>query len=115
MSLDHLPYDPETHKVRVMCGDPVALSYEWIKAYAENLSDRAKNQSDEYNTSEVTVDELIDSAMSNMDPNSWGNYIIRGGAFEGYQVEPLFWEKLAILKGIEIPQENQNNFFSCSC
>ncbi len=39
----------------------------------------------------------------------------RGGAFEGFSVDPTFWDKLAIIKEIEIPDESRNSFFSCSC
>lgn len=103
-------YPESEHQVRVACGDPVALAYEWISAYAKNLSGDS-----EYET--VTVEELIDTAMTHVDTNDrWGgDYISRGGLLEGVYVDDTFWDKLAILKGIEIPESNRNNFFSCSC
>jgi hypothetical protein len=107
----------EEHDARRMCGDPRALAYEWIKAYAENLSDRAEGNG--YNSAPITVEELIQTAISHLpdeEGNSrWGDYITRGGTFEGESTDPVFWEKLAILKDIEIPNDKRSNFFSCSC
>lgn len=113
----HMPFPEEEYAPRLMCGDPVALAYKWIESYAENLSDLAFRQEDEYDKSPITVDELIDTALSHVDSETlWsGDYITRGGAFEGVGVDPTFWDKLAIVKGAEIPQESRNNFFSCSC
>ena len=107
------PYPNDQHSVRVMCGDPIAIAYEWISAYVENLNSRIK----EDDGSPITMDELIEIAMSNLGSNTYwgGNYLIRGGAFEGVGVDPMFWEKLSILKQIHIPQKDRNSFFSCSC
>lgn len=106
--MDHRDYPEDQHQVRLMAGDPMAQAYEWIKAYAENLTDRAEDEV-------VTMDELIETAMTHVDTSSrWGgDYISRGGAFEGFSTDPTFWDKLAILKNIEIPTEKRNNFFSC--
>jgi len=107
-------YPPEEHEVRVICGDPKALAYEWIKAYALNLSDPVDDE-DGYGS--VTAEELIETAMSNVNarPGAWGNFLSKGGLFEGTGVEPMFWDKLAILFDIDIPESKRDNFFSCSC
>lgn len=107
------PYPDDQHSVRLMCGDPIAIAYEWISAYVENLNSRI----DEDDGSLITMDELIETAMSHVDSeSSWGgDYLIRGGAFEGVDVDPMFWDKLSILKQITIPQKNRNSFLSCSC
>jgi hypothetical protein len=114
--MSHLPYPEDEHEARVICGDPQALAYEWIKAYAKNLSDQCADE--EYSSSEVTVDELLDTADSHQpESNSrWGgDYITRGGAFEGQGVEPMFWEKYAVLKGKSLDEVEESHFFSCSC
>lgn len=109
-----LDYEEDQHEVRLMVGDPQAVAFEWIRRYAENLNSRLDDDDTRYD-GEVTAEELIEIGTEHAtDSNSW-NYISRGGAFEGTSVDPLFWDKLAILKGIEIPQENRNSFFSCSC
>lgn len=113
----HLPYPMDEHKARIMCGDPIALAYKWIESYLENLNDRITPDED-YNSEPITMDELIETAMShiNVESGRWGgDYIVRGGAFEGFSVDPTFWDKLAIIKEIEIPNESRNSFFSCSC
>jgi hypothetical protein len=127
--MSHLPFPEEELAPRLMCADPQALAYAWIRAYLENLNSRIQTEDevmhegtdDEY-TSEadgdlIDLDELIETAMSHVDTDSryGGDYITRGGAFEGVGTDDMFWEKLAILKGIEIPEEKRGNFFSCSC
>jgi hypothetical protein len=111
--MDHRPYPADQEQVRIMCGDPQALAYKWIESYLENLNSHLRREDGD---EEVTLDELIDTAMSHLDESGrWGDYITRGGAFEGVDTDPMFWEKLAILKGIEIPDEKRVSFFSCSC
>lgn len=114
-----LPYAQEEHDSRVLCGDPVACGYEWIKRYVDNLNDRisSDSESEDYGHSELTVEEVIETAMSHLDDGSrWGgDYIVKGGVFEGTSTDPTFWDKLADFKQIEIPQDKRNNFFSCSC
>jgi hypothetical protein len=111
----HLPYPEDEHEVRLMVNDPQALAYEWIKAYGANLSGRTGGDDDEY--VEISADELINTAMTHVKPErSWGgDYIVRGGLLESVNTDPLFWDKLAILKEIDIPAEKRGNFFSCSC
>lgn len=111
--MNYLPFPEDQLDVRVMCNDPQALAYKWIVAYLENLNDRIDDDDGE----KITLDELIETAMTHMDENSrWGgDYIVRGGAFEGEGTDPTFWDKLAILRDIEIPEEKRGNFFSCSC
>lgn len=105
-----MDYPLEQHKARLICGDPVAEAYEWISAYAKNLTEMC-DEGDE-----VTVDELLECADSQQEGSRWGgDYISRGGAFEGYQVEDMFWKKYAIFRGKELENLNQYSFFSCSC
>ncbi|QEM41138.1 hypothetical protein HYP85_gp041 [Pseudomonas phage Zuri] len=114
----HLPYPVEEHKGRVMCGDPVAIAYEWIMAYAKNLTDQVSDAYDGHG-GEITVDELMEVADSHQPDengnNGWGDYISRGGTFEGESVDPMFWEKYAIVRGKHIDDVDQSSFFSCSC
>ncbi len=107
-----LPYPEEEHQARMICGDPIALSYEWLKSYLENLN----SQIDDYDGSEVSFDELIDTGISHISNDRYGgDYIIRGGRFEGISTDPTFWDKLAQFKQINIPQNKRGNFFRCSC
>jgi hypothetical protein len=112
-----LPYPEEEHQARVMCGDPIACSWEWIKAYAKNLSGKDYNWDVEGHDVVITPEELIETAETWLETdNEWGgDYLNKGGLLESISTDPTFWEKLAILKEIEIPHEKRNNFFSCSC
>lgn len=114
----YMPYPPEQHKAHLICGDPRAEAYEWISRYAENLSGSADpDDEDYYGSQTVTAEELIETALSNIEEEAdgWGDYITKGPLLEGVSVDPTFWEKLMILRDIEIPDEKQNDFFSCSC
>jgi hypothetical protein len=114
----HNPYPNEADmKVRVMVGDPVAIAYLWLVAYLENINSMITGSHDEFNyQGELSFDELIDTALSHVgDDDPWGDYITRGGIFEGFRMDPTFWDKLAILKEIDIPQSQRGTIFSCSC
>lgn len=104
-----LDYPESEHSTRLLLGDPTAEAYEWLKAYAKSLSGEWRGS---YMT--ITPEELISTAMKNIEGNDWGEYIERGGLLEGMRVESMFWDKLSVLKGIEIPIDKRNSFFSCS-
>ncbi len=106
-----IDYPLEDHQVRLMVGDPIALAAEWILHYLDNLNSHI----DEDDGSPIDIDELIITAMSHIEEGGWGDYISRGGAFEGFNLDPTFWDKLAIIKKIDIPQDKRGSFFGCSC
>lgn len=101
-------YDTEHHKAKLLLLDPQAVAYEWIIHYVENLNDMVDHGSS------ITLEELLETADSHRG-GSWGDYIVRGGAFEGYSLDMTFWDMYSTLLGEEIPQEDRNSFFSCSC
>lgn len=104
----------EEHRARLLLGDPQAVARQWIEDYAAQLNDGAY---DDDTCGRVTADELIETAMTNVEASGrgWGDYLSKGGLLEGTSTSPEFWEQLAILKEIDIPHEKRNNFFSCSC
>ena len=107
-----LSKSPDERKVLCLLGDPQALAYTWIEAYAENLSDQASG--DTYNDAAISVDELLETSLSHLG-EGWGDYIVRGGSFEGESVDPTFWDKLSILLGVPIPSNKRSSLLSCSC
>ncbi len=115
---NHVPYPPEEHDARLKDGCPIAQAYEWIAAYALNLTQDVQECHREYygfeGGREVTVKDLMDAADSHQG-DGWGNYIVRGGTFEGEYVDPTFWTKYAILREQELDDAKQDSFFSCSC
>ena len=111
-------YKEEEHQGRVVLGDPQAEAYAWIMAYAAQITEQAQHQGDEdwYSSRDAnyTAEDLISIAQSNFN-DGFGDYICHGGAFEGESVDPLFWDKLSIVLDEEVPDEDRNSFFSCSC
>ena len=108
-------YDTTDHKAKLMCGDPQAQAYQWILNYLDNLNSMiSERDSYGYRHNEITLDELLYTALSHIgDP--WGDYISRGGVFEGHGTDPVFWDKLSILREEEIDHDKRGSFFSCSC
>ena len=108
-------YDTADHQAKLMCGDPQAQAYQWILNYLENLNSMISGDNDDdYRHSEITLEELLDTAQSHIG-DLWGDYISRGGVFEGHSTDPTFWDKLSILHEEEIDQDKRGSFFSCSC
>lgn len=106
--MEYRTYPLEEHATRVACGDPQALAYEWLHAYTKNVSQMAEARG----YAPITFDELMRTAASA--ESGWGEVIIRGGVFEGFNVDDTFWEKFQILSGKKIPEVNRY-IFSCSC
>lgn len=104
----------------LVMGDEKAVAWAWIQAYALNL----KQQIDEYADSDEdggyvqnrieSAEDLMEIADSHQN-GGWGDYVCAGGLFEGAHVDPLFWDKYAIVRGIPREEVSSNNFFSCSC
>lgn len=113
--VENFPYAPQTHDPRIMCADPVELAFQWIIEYAKNLTDQCDSD-DSYGY--VSVSELLKTADSQQPDNDsrWGgDYISRGGAFEGQSVDPTFWKMYAIFREKPIEDVEEAHFFSCSC
>lgn len=109
-------YSPDsTHDALVIMGNPRALAYQWIVEYAKYISpEKQEDDSDYYDTSPVDAEELIEAALSHQD-GGWGDYICRGGEYEGFQLDPTFWDKFAIVMGIKRETVEERSFFTCSC
>lgn len=111
-------YDQSTHQAALILGDPIAEAFEWMRNYALNLTEQCSD--DEYGSSApITVELLIETADSHQPQenggSSWGDYITRGGTFEGESVDSTFWKKYAIFREIPLENVEQSSFFSCSC
>lgn len=95
---------------------PLAVQYDaykWLNAYIDQLNDMVEEDEYSYDRSEITFSEVMNTAISHQ--GGWGDYIVRGGTFESFSVEPLFWEKFAEYYGIPRSAVNESSFFSCSC
>lgn len=112
------PYPKDTHVLRVTIHDNQALAYEWISAYVDQLNGMIDE--DYYgDNSLLDVEEFIritvDWYNDSQDSNSWPDYLVKGGAFEGFGMEPMYWDKLAEFLDVELKKEYCNGYFSCSC
>ncbi|QHJ80262.1 MAG: hypothetical protein [Caudoviricetes sp.] len=104
----------------LVMGDEKAVAWAWIQAYALNL----KQQIDEYVDSDEdggyvqnrieSAEDLMEIADSHQN-GGWGDYVCAGGLFEGEHVDPTFWDKYAIVRGIPRDQVEASGLFTCSC
>lgn len=76
----------------------VSPSKVWIENYADMLG--------------ITFDELMEAAHNYI---SYGEYLCRGGQFEGEYTSEEFWDNYEQYKKIKLNSSQKTNFFSCSC
>lgn len=113
MNYPEFPWKDEAEfNAYLIMGNPKADALKWIRSYAESLGGE---YDDEW--CGVTEYELISTALTHIsdDPNNWGDFLVKGGLLEDTSVDPTFWDKLSVLLDYEIPSDNRNSFFSCSC
>jgi hypothetical protein len=60
----------------------------------------------------ITVDDVLEAAKAYLET---GEYWNEGGLFEGRGLYPEFWTDFEIITGIPVPENDRNNFFTCSC
>lgn len=76
------PYPIEEHQGRVLLGDPVAVSYEWLLKYAREL--------------DQPLDKVVSLALHSK--NAWSNWMINertGSDMKGTPICSYFWEHIA--------------------
>jgi hypothetical protein len=70
----------------------------WVSDFAENMG------SDFHEIMEAADNYLLS-----------GDYLSRGGTFEGYSVPDEFWDKYEAIKRKKVAEEDRGSFLSCSC
>jgi hypothetical protein len=70
----------------------------WVTDFADNVGS--------------TYDEIMAAAESYLQS---GDYLCRGGTFEGQSVPDEFWDKYEIIKRKRVEESDRGTFFSCSC
>lgn len=108
-SLRHVWTHPSFPDTAEVAGEAPKLhansaSEQWIRDYAAciDLS---------YNRLMAGADEWLESRKG----SQWGEYLSDGGTLEGVTTDPTFWDHYAIVRGVKVPTEYRENFFSCSC
>lgn len=106
-----LPWDDIEQKARLLVNEPQAVAWAWLHAYLENLNNRIGN----YDGDGITFDELMTTADSHQG-GAWGEYIVRGGVFEGFSTDISFWDHYRNFRCVPSEETvDEASFFSCSC
>lgn len=81
-----------------------SASEQWIRDYAARI--------------DLTYNRLMGGAddwLASRKDSQWDDYLVDGGTLEGVRTDPAFWDHYAIVRGIDVPTKDRENFFSCSC
>jgi len=70
----------------------------WVTDFAENMGST-------YEEIMAGADEYLAS----------GDYLVRGGTFEGYHIPDEFWDKYEVIKRTKVLNDERGSFLSCSC
>mgnify|MGYP003476804670 FL=1 len=70
----------------------------WVTDFAENMGS--------------TYDEIMDGAEAYLQS---GDYLVRGGTFEGYHIPDEFWDKYEAIKRAKVAESERGSFLSCRC
>ena len=70
----------------------------WVTDFAEGMGS--------------TYQEIMDGADAYL---LRGDYLVRGGVFEGYHIPDEFWDKYEAIKRKKVREEDKGSFLSCSC
>lgn len=73
-------------------------SRRWLENYAQSLH--------------VSFESLMNSTEEWI---KYGDYWMDGGKFEGESLPREFWEHYQNVSGVDVVEDKQHSFFSCSC
>jgi hypothetical protein len=71
---------------------------DWVTKFAEGIGS--------------TFSEIMESAEAYL---SSGDYLVRGGTFEGVSIPDEFWDKYEAIKRTRVSVQDRGTFLSCSC
>lgn len=83
---------------------PPAESEAWLRRYADELGDRYENLME-------GADDWVRSGEYYYGPETHGYH----GAFEGVSLHPDFWSHYERVRGVVVPEDSREHFFTCSC
>jgi hypothetical protein len=75
-----------------------AAEEKWVTDFADNIGS-------DYNEIMAAADDYL----------AHGEYLVRGGTFEGYSVPDEFWDKYEAIKRKKVEENERGSFLSCSC
>lgn len=77
-------------------------SMDWIRFYADSI--------------DLTYNVLMEGADTWVNSrDQYCKYLVQGGTLEGTYTDPEFWKHYEIVRGVKVPEDRKENFFSCSC
>jgi hypothetical protein len=79
-------------------------SEQWIRAYAEEIGDG-------YGPLMAGADRWVRNEDYYYGPDQGGYH----GLFEGVSLHPEFWDHYEAVRGVKVPEERRDRFFTCSC
>ena len=120
LDLTNLPWANDAEwEALLLIEHPQAKQYEaykWLCAYVDQINGQItagnENGYEDYTHSEIDVYELIEIGKASQN-GGWGEYICKGGIFEGESTDPLFWPMVNRFLGV--PNVDYGGIFSCSC
>jgi hypothetical protein len=79
-------------------------SEQWIRTYAEDIGDGYAALMD-------GADRWVANEDYYYGPDQGGYH----GLFEGVSLNPEFWDHYEAVRGVKVPRERREHFFTCSC
>jgi hypothetical protein len=105
-SLRHEWTHPEFEKESELAGmEPTFFKLKGAVAEEKWISDFAEGIGSDYNEIMEAADAYLQS----------GDYLCRGGDFEGYTIPDEFWDKYEIIKRKKVQGGERGTFLTCSC
>ena len=85
------------------------VAEKWLRNYAELIDET-------FNTLMDAADEWVKSGDyfygARQGDSQYGYYY---GKFEGESTHPDFWDNYELFRGVQLPRDKKENFFTCSC
>lgn len=104
-SLRHVWAHPDFDKqeIKVDVESEFHKAQAWIQEFGERTGET-------YNELMRVADSVVKSGG-----NSWDHEYIHGGEEKEGTFEYEFWDHYAIVRGVVVPEDKRDSFFSCSC
>lgn len=105
-SLRHEWTHPVFEEEEALAGmEPTFFRLKGAVAEEKWITDFAENMGSNFHEIMAAADDYLES----------GEYLCRGGDFEGYSIPDEFWDKYEVIKRQKVSEGDRGTFLSCSC